>query len=65
MKAVNLLSLAKEAPMPGCWMLLVAAFLHCAAFAAPMPPVIVDVQKIDKAVEPVPMIERFPSLPLC
>jgi len=59
MKAVNLLSLAKEAPMPGCWMLLVAAFLHCAAFAAPMPPVIVDVQKIDKAVEPVPMIERF------
>ena len=36
-----------------------AAFLHCAAFAAPMPPVIVDTQKIDKAVEPVPMIESF------
>ena len=30
-----------------------------AAFAAPMPHVTVDVQRIDKDVEPVPMIERF------
>ena len=29
------------------------------AFAAPMPSVTVDVQKVDETVEPVPMMERF------
>ena len=42
------------------WQLVLSALAtFTTAFAAPMPHVAVDVQKIDKVVEPVPMIERF------
>ena len=42
------------------WKLVLAALAtFTTAFAAPMPSVTVDVQKVDETVDPVPMMERF------